>query len=90
MTASPQLHRGCLLWPVLNDETGKVDYWEVHPPCPENHLVQRPGQPPEKAPHLDCCHYAEPEDTAATLAEAKALTFWVARNHGILKALSGS
>jgi hypothetical protein len=79
---TPRKHRGCLLWPILNDDTGQVDYWEVHEPCPESHLVRRAGGTVDQAEWLDCCHYnMEPEGRASTLAEAKALTYDIARNY---------
>lgn len=27
---SPRTFFGYTLWPVLNDDTGEVDYWDVH------------------------------------------------------------
>lgn len=83
----PRKYRGCLLWPILNDDTGKVDYWEVHPPCPHKHTRRRADGTIEKAQWLDCCHYHEPEATATELDEARQLTLGVKRSYDRSRAL---
>jgi hypothetical protein len=86
--ASPQKHRGCLLWPILNDDTGKVEYWEIHEPCPESHTIQRADGTIEKAEWLDCCHSGmEPAARTTTLTEAKDLTYGIARDTWRMAAL---
>lgn len=79
--STPRRRHGCLLWPVLNDDSAEVDYWEVYAPCPEDHAVRRSDGTVEQALWLDCCHSYEPEATGKTLAEASEHTYGVAREY---------
>jgi hypothetical protein len=62
VSKTPQRLYGWVLWPILNDDTGDVEYWDIHRPCFEH-------DPRHACP---CAADASQGDyTAATLAEAR-------------------
>ena len=54
---------GWTLWPIFDDETGEITYWEVHSPC----LKHDPRR------LCDCPAANDGEYHTDTLAEAKAI-----------------
>lgn len=88
--SSPRIVHRCILWPVLDDETGRVDYWEVHEPCPyqTEHITRRNADGTTTRAEIDdCCHTHEPAETATTFGEASALAKKVSRDALFIRGL---
>ena len=71
MTATPTRFHGWLLYPIINDDTGAVDYWDIHPPCPSAHTITRADGSTDRLDFCDDCHLNEPDAQAVTLTEAR-------------------
>lgn len=77
-------HKRWTLVPILNDDSGKVDYWDVYEPCRfrcEQKVVVRLEGSPDRA-KCECWYASEPDHMAGTLVEAKQIVENNARKVG--------